>query len=63
MREQQVKESLGIDISKLTIDAGLHHRGLHEQFTPACLPHHQLVPVGLSTNLPCLNKVNSCGFF
>jgi transposase len=33
MREQQVKESLGIDISKLTIDAGLHHRGLHEQFT------------------------------
>jgi hypothetical protein len=32
MREQQVKESLGIDISKLTIDAGLHHCGLHEQF-------------------------------
>jgi transposase len=32
MGEQQVKESLGIDISKLTIDAGLHHRGLHEQF-------------------------------
>lgn len=33
MREQQTKESLGIDISKLTIDAALHHRGLHEQFS------------------------------
>ena len=32
MREQQMKEALGIDISKLTIDAALHHHGLHEQF-------------------------------
>ena len=27
-----MKEALGIDISKLTIDATLHHRGPHEQF-------------------------------
>tara|TARA_R110002072_G_scaffold73093_1_gene174339 strand:- start:227 stop:1228 length:1002 start_codon:yes stop_codon:yes gene_type:complete len=33
MSEQKTKEALGIDISKLTIDAGLHHGGLHEQFT------------------------------
>ncbi len=32
MIEQQKKEALGIDISKLTIDAALHHRGLHQQF-------------------------------
>jgi transposase len=32
MKEQQVKESLGIDISKLTIDAALHHGGKHQQF-------------------------------
>jgi len=33
MGEQQTKESLGIDISKLTIDAALHHQGQHEQFS------------------------------
>ncbi len=32
MSEQHTKESLGIDISKLTIDAALHHCGEHQQF-------------------------------
>jgi len=32
MEELQTKEALGIDISKLTIDAALHHSGQHRQF-------------------------------